>query len=82
MTELSRAVVVGEVSGPLGLRAVDDLGGALGGRYRVDAVPAHLHEPAVDPDEAIGLYLRGPANTRSIAERDHLTKRAARLRAR
>ena len=80
---LNRAVVVGEVDGPLvGLRALDDLDGSLGDHYRLDAVRAHLLERAGDLDEAAGLYLRAARRTTSLAERDHLTKRAARLRSR
>ncbi|MCW2849908.1 MAG: putative polymerase, sigma-24 subunit, subfamily [Marmoricola sp.] len=81
MAALSRAVVVCEVDGPMvGLRAVDELYGALGDHYRVDAVRAHLHERAGDLDEATRLYLRAARRTTNSAERDHLTKRAARLR--
>jgi RNA polymerase sigma factor (sigma-70 family) len=81
MAALSRAVVVGEVDGPLvGLGAVDALGDSLGDHYRCDAVRAHLHERAGDLAEATELYLRAARRTRSTAERDHLTKRAARLR--
>ncbi|MET0999354.1 MAG: sigma-70 family RNA polymerase sigma factor [Marmoricola sp.] len=81
MAALSRAVVVGEVDGPLvGLRALDGLDEALAGHYRLDAVRAHLHERAGDLGEAAELYLRAARRTRSTAERDHLTKRAARIR--
>jgi RNA polymerase sigma factor (sigma-70 family) len=81
MAALSRAVVVGEVDGPLlGLRAVEELGDALGDHYRLDAVRAHLHERAGDLPRAIELYLRAARRTRSTAERDHLTKKAAGLR--
>ncbi len=83
MAELSRAVVVGEVDGPLaGLRALDALDEALADHYRLDAVRAHLHERAGDLADAVDLYLRAARRTRSTAERDHLTKRAARLRTR
>ncbi len=81
MAALSRAVVVGEVHGPLaGLRALDALDEALADHYRLDAVRAHLHERAGDLADAVDLYLRAARRTRSTAERDHLTKRAARLR--
>lgn len=81
MAALSRAVVVGEVDGPLvGLRAVEEIEQMLAGHYRLDAVRAHLHERAGDLEEAAALYLRAARCTRSTAERDHLTKRAARLR--
>lgn len=81
MAALSRAVVVGEVDGPLlGLTAVDAIADDLRDHYRVDAVRAHLHERAGDVEEAIRLYLLAARRTTSTAERDHLTKRAARLR--
>ncbi|MEO7351999.1 MAG: DUF6596 domain-containing protein, partial [Marmoricola sp.] len=83
MAALSRAVVVGEVDGPLvGLKAVDEVKEQLGGHYRVDAVRAHLHERAGHLDEAAELYVRAARRTTSTAERDHLTKRAARLKSR
>jgi RNA polymerase sigma factor (sigma-70 family) len=83
MASLSRAVAVGEVDGPrAGLRALDGLDSALGEHYRLDAVRAHLHERAGDLDRAAGLYVRAARRTTSTAERDHLTKRAARLRSR
>jgi predicted RNA polymerase sigma factor len=81
MAALSRAVVVGEVDGPLvGLKAVDEVADELRGHYRVDAVRAHLHERAGDRAEAARLYVLAARRTTSTAERDHLTKRAARLR--
>jgi RNA polymerase sigma factor (sigma-70 family) len=81
MAALSRAVVVGEVDGPLsGLRAVDALDGALDDHYRLDAVRGHLCERAGDVDRAVDHYLRAARRTTSITERDHLTKQAARLR--
>ena len=79
--ELSRAIAVGQVDGPLaGLRATDGLDGRLGDTYRLDAVRAHLHERAGDRRTAAELFARAAAKTRSTAERDHLTKRAAQLR--
>jgi RNA polymerase sigma factor (sigma-70 family) len=81
MASLSRAVVVGEVDGPLaGLRALEGLDDVLRDHYRLDAVRAHLLERAGDVDRATGLYLRAARRTTSTAERDHLTKQAARLR--
>ena len=78
---LSRAVAVGEVDGPLaGLRATDGLDAALGESHRLDAVRAYLHERAGDTAEAAALYARAASRTRSVAERDHLSKQAARLR--
>ena len=81
LAALSRAVVVGEVAGPrAGLRAVDALEGSLDGHHRLDAVRAHLLERAGDVDAAAALYLRAARRTTSTGERDHLTRRAARLR--
>jgi RNA polymerase sigma factor (sigma-70 family) len=82
VARLSRAVAVGEVDGPpAGLRALDGLDDALGDHHRLDAVRAHLHERAGDLETAAALYLRAARRTTSTAERDHLTKKAARLRA-
>jgi predicted RNA polymerase sigma factor len=82
LAALNRAVAVGEVDGPLaGLRALDGLDAALGDHYRLDAVRGHLHERAGDLSEAGEYYLRAARRTTSTAERDHLTKKAARLRA-
>jgi RNA polymerase sigma factor (sigma-70 family) len=78
---MSRAVAVGEVDGPLaGLRAIDGLDARLPGHHRLDAVRAHLHERAGHLDTAAEHYARAAASARSTAERDHLTKQAARLR--
>jgi predicted RNA polymerase sigma factor len=77
---LSRAIAVGEVDGPLaGLRATDGLDVRLPGHHRLDAVRAHLHEKAGHLHLAAEHYARAAAATRSTAERDHLTKQAARL---
>jgi RNA polymerase sigma factor (sigma-70 family) len=80
---LSRAVAVGEVDGPLaGLNAVEDLAMRLGDHHRLDAVRAYLHERAGHLDVAAEHYTRAAARARSTAERDYLTKQAARLRRR
>jgi RNA polymerase sigma factor (sigma-70 family) len=78
---LSRAVAVGEVDGPLaGLAALEGLDTRLPGHHRLDAVRAHLHERAGDRGTAADLYLRAADRTTSTLERDHLLKRAARVR--
>jgi predicted RNA polymerase sigma factor len=78
---LSRAVAVGEVEGPLaGLAAVEELATRLGGHHRLDAVRARLHERAGHPGLAAEHYTRAAARARNTAERDYLTKQAARLR--
>ena len=81
LAALSRAVAVGEADGPLaGLHALDGLDDALGEHHRLHAVRAHLLERAGDRDQASELYLRAARLTTSVAERDHLTKLAARAR--
>jgi RNA polymerase sigma factor (sigma-70 family) len=76
---LNRAVALGEVDGPLaGLRAVERLPADL---PRRDAVLAHLHERAGDLAEAQRLYAAAARSARNAAERDHLTRQAARLHA-
>jgi RNA polymerase sigma factor (sigma-70 family) len=81
LAALSRAVAVGEVDGPrAGLRALAGLDARLPGHHRLDAVRAHLHERAGENEQAIENYARAAAHARSTAERDHLTKQAARLR--
>ena len=78
---LSRAVAVGEVDGPLaGLAAVEELATRLGDHHRLDAVRARLHERAGHPGIAAEHYTRAAARARNTAERDYLTKQAARLR--
>ncbi len=83
LAALSRAVALGEVDGPLvALRALEELDEPLAGHHRLDAVRAHLLERAGRRDEAAELYRRAASRTTSVAERDHLTKRAARVRSR
>jgi RNA polymerase sigma factor (sigma-70 family) len=78
---LSRAVAVGEVDGPLaGLRATDGLDGPLRGNHRLEAVRAHLYARAGDRQAAAEHFARAAAGSRSAAERDHLTRQAARMR--
>jgi predicted RNA polymerase sigma factor len=80
---LSRAVAFGEVDGPLaGLSAVADLATRLGDHHRLDAVRARLHERAGHLGVAAEHCTRAAARARSTAERDYLTKQAARLRRR
>jgi RNA polymerase sigma factor (sigma-70 family) len=75
---LNRAVAVGEVDGPLaGLRAVEQVPPDV---PRHTAVRAYLHERAGDRRIAHDLYAAAAAQAISVAERDHLTRQAARLR--
>ena len=78
---LSRAIAVGEVDGPLaGLSAAEELATRLGNHHRLRAVRARLHERAGHDDIAAEHYTRAAAQARNTAERDYLTKQAARLR--
>ena len=76
---LNRAVAVGEADGPLaGLRALAAVDPEL---PRWDAVAAYLHERAGERAEAARLYAVAAAKAANAAERDHLTRQAARLNA-
>ncbi len=78
---LSRAVAVGKVNGPLaGLEALEGLDSRLGDGYRLYAVRAYLHEEAGRLATAAEQYALAAARATSTADRDHLTKQAARLR--
>ncbi|MCW5250632.1 MULTISPECIES: RNA polymerase sigma factor [unclassified Streptomyces] len=80
VVRLNRAVAVGEADGPrAGLAALAELDPAL---PRYTAVAAHLHERDGDPVTAARLYAEAAHRAPSLAERDHLTRRAARLNAR
>jgi RNA polymerase sigma factor (sigma-70 family) len=75
---LNRAVAVGEVAGPLaGLRAVEQVPLDV---PRRTAVRAYLHDRAGDRSTAHDLYVEAAGQATSAAERDHLTRQAARLR--
>ncbi|GAA1155806.1 RNA polymerase sigma factor [Nocardioides aquiterrae] len=75
---LNRAVAVGEADGPLaGLRALETV---PAGVPRRTAVEAWLHERAGDLTIAADRYAEAAARATSTAERDHLTRQAARLR--
>lgn len=77
---LNRAVATAMVEGPAaGLALLDDLDSRLPGHHRVEAVRAHLLEMADDRDAAIERYRAAAERATSVAERDHLNARAARL---
>ncbi|MBR8744257.1 RNA polymerase sigma factor [Nocardiopsis sp. MG754419] len=77
VVRLNRAVAVGEADGPrAGLAALADLDATL---PRYTAVAAHLHERDGDLDTAARLYSEAAHQASDAAERDHLTRRAARL---
>ncbi|MYS56412.1 RNA polymerase subunit sigma-24, partial [Streptomyces sp. SID6013] len=62
-----------------GLAALAGLDEAL---PRYAAVAAYLHERDGDPDRAARLYAEAARKATDLAERDHLTRRAARLNSR
>jgi predicted RNA polymerase sigma factor len=79
VARLNRAVAVGEAQGPrAGLIALAELDTAL---PRSAAVAAYLHERDGDPVTAARLYAEAARSAPSLAERDHLTRQAARLNA-
>lgn len=78
IARLNRAVAVGEADGPqAGLAELAELDPAL---PRYTAVAAHLHERAGDTATAAELYAAAAAQAQSLAERNHLTLRAATVR--
>ena len=80
VARLNRAVAVGEADGPrAGLAALAGLDDAL---PRYTAVSAYLHERDGDLATAAGLYAVAAGRASNTAERDHLTRQAARLHAR
>ncbi|MGK8507752.1 RNA polymerase sigma factor [Nocardia asiatica] len=80
IVRLNRAVALGEADGPqAGLAALADLDPAL---PRYTAVAAYLHERAGDLGHAADLYAAAARAATSVAERDHLTREAARVRLR
>ena len=80
VARLNRAVAVGEADGPrAGLAALAELDPAL---PRHAAAAAYLHERDGDPVNAARLYAEAARRAVNLPERDHLTRRAARLNAR
>jgi RNA polymerase sigma factor (sigma-70 family) len=74
---LNRAVAVGETDGPLaGLRILESLPPEL---PRRDAAEAYLNERAGNLADAARLYATAAGQASTTAERDHLTRQAARL---
>lgn len=77
VVRLNRAVAVGEADGPrAGLTALSGLDPGL---PRYEAVAAYLHERSGDRAAAARLYAEAAARAVSLAEREHLTRQAARL---
>ncbi|HEX5526843.1 MAG TPA: DUF6596 domain-containing protein [Solirubrobacterales bacterium] len=78
---LNRAIAAAMAEGPeAGLAQLAELGEELEGNHRLHSARAHLLERTGDVDGAVREYERAAALTRSLPERDYLTKRAARLR--
>jgi RNA polymerase sigma factor (sigma-70 family) len=79
VARLNRAVAVGAADGArAGLAALAQLDPAL---PRYAAVAAYLHERDGDPVAAARLYADAARSASNLAERDHLTRQAARLNA-
>jgi RNA polymerase sigma factor (sigma-70 family) len=80
VARLNRAVAVGAADGPrAGLAALAELDPAL---PRHTAAVAYLRERDGDPVTAARLYADAARAATNLAERDHLTRQAARLNAR
>jgi RNA polymerase sigma factor (sigma-70 family) len=79
---LGRAVAVGHVLGATaGLRETDRLLGVIGERHRWHAVRGYLYELGGDLPSAATAYAQAARRATSRAERDHLVRQAARVRA-
>ncbi len=77
VVRLNRAVAVGEADGPrAGLAALAQVDDSL---PRYTAVAAHLTERDGDLATAAKLYAEAALKASNLAERDHLTRQAARL---
>ncbi|MGQ4267364.1 RNA polymerase sigma factor [Nocardiopsis changdeensis] len=80
VVRLNRAVAVGEADGPrAGLAALAELDDSL---PRHTAVAAYLRERDGDLSEAARLYAEAARRATDLAERDHLTRCAARINTR
>ena len=80
MIVLNRAIAVAMVDGPAAaLALLASLDARLAHSHRLDAVRGHLFERAGDRDAAIACYRRAAERTTSVAERNYLAMRAAKL---
>lgn len=90
IVRLNRAVAVGEADGPRAglaeLAKLDDSSPSSSSRGypipRHTAVAAYLHERNGDLAKAARLYAEAAQKATNLAERDHLTRQAARLNTR
>ena len=79
---LGRSVAVGHVLGPAaGLRETDRLREVLGDRHRWHAVRGYLYELSGNSAAAGTSYAEAAHRATNVAERDHLVRQAARVRA-
>lgn len=77
VVRLNRAVAVGEADGaPAGLAALAEVDASI---PRYTAVVAYLHEKGGELATAAKLYADAARRAPNLAERDHLTRQAARL---
>lgn len=77
VVRLNRAVAIGQADGPrAGLAALSDVDDSV---PRYAAASAFLHERDGDLVTAAALYAEAAAAAQNLAERDHLTREAARL---
>ncbi|MDT7789262.1 MAG: hypothetical protein QOF58_7681, partial [Pseudonocardiales bacterium] len=77
IVRLNRAVAVAEADGPrAGLKALSQLDPEL---PRHTAVAAYLHERDGDEQTAAKLYVEAAGKASNLAEREYLTRQAARL---
>ncbi|GAB7067083.1 RNA polymerase subunit sigma-24 [Mycobacterium hodleri] len=77
VVRLNRAVAIGQADGPrAGLAALADVEETV---PRHAAAAAFLHEHDGDLETAARLYVQAAANAPNLAERNHLTREAARL---
>lgn len=77
VVQLNRAVAVGEADGAAA--GLAELAAVDRSVPRYAAVSAHLHEKAGDLHTAARLYVEAAGLASSLAERHHLTRRAARI---
>jgi RNA polymerase sigma factor (sigma-70 family) len=79
VVRLNRAVAIGEADGaPAGLAALAEVDPSI---PRYTAVAAHLQELGGNLSTAVRLYADAGRQAQNLAERDHLTRQAARLNA-
>jgi RNA polymerase sigma factor (sigma-70 family) len=77
VVQLNRAVAIGEADGPVaGLAALAKVDPSL---PRHTAASAYLHEKAGDLVTAARLYAEAAESASNLAERQHLTRQAARI---